>query len=151
MSSPIFPTPSNVRSIIIDDICGFSVSSLLSKSILDQIKIQDTSKILVLRSEIHPLFPSNIDAWSTLLKRNVTSYHCLVTEKSEENPIGDNVLHNLLKVIETFCSKHQAENVVIITNLTPLLLTHSPSKVSRLLGKLFEFLKASYRNYLVFI
>ena len=133
MSSVIFSTPSNISSVIIEDVCGFSVSGILTKTVLDQLKIESESHILILATELHPSFPSTTHAWITLLKRNAIDYQLVVKELQNENE--ENFLANVLDRIKKFCDANKIGDTVLITNLTPLLLTNSSSKVSRLLGK----------------
>lgn len=133
MSAFIFPTPSNIRSVIIEDVCAFSVSGILSKTVIDQFKIETDSNILILGTELHPSFPSTAQAWISLLQRNVIEYQLLVKEQQNENE--DDFLANVLSRIKKSCDANKTVHTVLITNLTPLLLTNSSSKVSRLLGK----------------
>ena len=135
MNSLLFSTPSNIRSVIVEDICGFSVSSLLTKAVLNSVISEEESKILIVSTEHHPTAPQTTTGWTSLLNRNVTEYQNLQTEDLDnENEL--NLLEDFYKRIETFCNKHISDKVVVITNLTSLLLTYSPSRVSRLLGKL---------------
>ena len=133
MSSVIFPSPSNVRSVIIEDVCSFSVSGLLTKNILHEIKINDDSKILVLGAELHPSFPTTADSWKLLIKHEYIEYQSLM---STECDIRHDFLANVLSKIETFSGQNKTKNIIVIINITFLLLTHPASNVSRLLRKL---------------
>ena len=133
MSSVILPSPSNVRSVIIEDICAFSVSGLLTKNILQEIKIDDDSKILVLGTELHPSFPATADSWKLLLKHEFIEYQNLI---SRERDIKDDSLSDILSRINAYSGQNKTKNVIVIMNITVLLLTHPASNVSRLLRKL---------------
>jgi len=154
MSSVIFPTTSNIRSVIVEDVCAFSVSGILTKTVLDQFKFETESNILILGTELHPSFPSTAQAWISLLKRNVIEYHLLVKQQQTENE--ENFLANVLSRITKFCDANKVGDTVLITNITPLLLTNSSSKVSRLLGKYSSMNKTSVQrekirpNYKIF-
>ena len=135
MNSLLFSTPSNIRSVIVEDICGFSVSSLLTKAVLNSVISEEELKILILSTELHPTAPRTTTGWTSLLNRNVTEYQNLQTEDlNNQNEL--NLLENFYKSVDTFCKKYLSDKVAVITNLTSLLLTYSPSRVSRLLGKL---------------
>ena len=133
MSSVILPSPSNVRSVIIEDICAFSVSGLLTKNILQEIKIDDDTKILVLGTELHPSFPATADSWKLLMKHEFIEYQNLI---STERDIKDDSLSDILSRINAFSDQNKTKNVIVIMNITVLLLTHPASNVSRLLRKL---------------
>ena len=135
MSSIIFSTPASIRSVIIEDVCAFSVSGLLSKTVLDQLKIDPNSQILILATELHPAFPSSTQAWVSLLQTSAIEYQFLLQDQQIENGNEDTLLTDALSKIEKFCDENKTGDTILITNLTPLLLTNSPSKVTRLLGK----------------
>ena len=135
MSSVLFHAPSIIRSVIVEDISGFSVSALLTKSVLDNVLVNHDSRILILGTELHPKFPSTTSAWNSLLDREVTEYQNVI---SEQNINDENAyLNSFFKRIQNFCDTYKSTDIVLVTNLTSLLLTTSPSKVSRLLGKLY--------------
>lgn len=132
MNPVLFPTPSNIRSVIVEDVCAFSVSSLLTKTVLNGINVDEESKILILSSELNPTTPLTTSGWNSLLNRNVTEYQNLQREDLN-NDTEFSLLENFYKRLEIFSNKYPTDKVVLITNLTSLLLTHSPSRVSRLL------------------
>ena len=124
MNSVLFSTPSNIRSVIVEDICGFSVSSLLTRTVLNSVISEEESKILIVSTELHPTAPRTTTGWTSLLNRNVTEYQNLQTEDlNNENEFS--LLENIYKRIEIFCNTYISDKVVVITNLTSLLLTLS--------------------------
>ena len=129
MSSVIFSSPSNVRSIIIEDVSAFSVSGLMTKKVFDDIKIDSDSHVLVLGTELHPSFPRTADSWKLLLKHELVEYQSLINIQCDK----DDLLSYMISRIEAFCNKNK--NAIVIINLTVPLLTNPSSKVSRLLRK----------------
>ena len=130
MSSVIFPSSSNIRSVIIEDVCAFSVSGLLTKKVFDDIKVDQKSNVLVLGTELHPSFPKTAESWKSLLNHEFIEYHSLIDKEFETK---DGLLSNLLSTIEAFSI--QNKDAIVIINITPILFTNPASKVSRLLRK----------------
>ena len=130
MSSVIFPSSSNIRSVILEDVCAFSVSGLLTKKVLDDIKIDKKSKVLVLGTELHPSFPKTAESWKSLLNHEFIEYHNLINKELDTN---DGLLSNVLSTIEAF--SNQNKDSIVIINITAILFTNPASKVSRLLRK----------------
>ena len=130
MSSVIFPSSSNIRSVILEDVCAFSVSGLLIKKVLDDIKIDKKSKVLVFGTELHPSFPKTAESWKSLLNHEFIEYHNLINKELDTN---DGLLSNVLSTIEAF--SNQNKDSIVIINITAILFTNPASKVSRLLRK----------------
>ena len=130
MSSVIFPSSSNIRSVIIEDVCAFSVSGLLTKKVFDDIKVDQKSKVLVLGTELHPSFPKAAESWKSLLNHELIEYHNLINNEFDTK---DGLLSNIVSTIEAFSI--QNTDAIVIINITPILFTNPASKVSRLLRK----------------
>ena len=130
MSSVIFPSSSNIRSVIIEDVCSFSVSGLLTKKVFNDIKVDEKSNVIVLGTELHPSFPKAAESWKSLLNHELIEYHNLINNEFDTK---DGLLSNIVSTIEAFSI--QNKDAIVIINITPILFTNPASKVSRLLRK----------------
>ena len=135
MHSGIFPVPAHIRSVIVEDVCGFSVGGLLTKTILNSANIDAHSRILILGTERHPSTPTTQKAWESLLNRTITKHEQLTNDpKFYEILEQSALLEYFFQKIQSFCLELVNEKAVLITNLTPLLLGQPSSKIARLLG-----------------